>query len=214
LAVASGKKAERQARLDERAAAIQMRMDAERRMRNIIIVVFAAVIVFGGLGIYFFATYQPPSNTHTTSAPKAAYAVPDEGAGHIPACQPNYQHKPPSSGCHASVQGVAPAVWQAYTTALPPEDWVHNLEHGGIVLVYRCSGTECSTIYGEAFKLFALLPKEKYNEIKLVTTPYQDMTPKYALLAWDQEQDLDTLDVNAVKAFYQSFVDHGREDLP
>jgi hypothetical protein len=216
FAVATGKKAQKQARLDDRATVIQQRMAAERRARNIIIMAFAALLVGGSLLIYFFATYQPPQPKGGTASNTAVYSVPDEGHTHMPDCQPTWKHHPPSSGCHASVGGVAPAEWKAYplSQAVPPEDFIHNLEHGGVVLVYRCSGSECDSIYQQAFSLFSVLPKEKYHEVKFVATPYQDMSPKFALLGWTEEQDMATLDTNTVKAFYQQFVDHGREDIP
>jgi hypothetical protein len=212
-AVATQKKLAKQTRLDERAAIIRRRAEIERRNRNIVIAVFAALIVGGG-GILVLLT-NPPSflqgpaaaATHT-----AAYSVPDEGHTHVPdgtAITPN--HEPPSSGNHYA----QPLPAAAYPTEQPSGNWVHNLEHGYIALVYRCSGAECADLATQAKSVFDSLPKEpKFSEVKFVSTSYQAMKPKVAVLAWNKEQDMDAIDAKLISDFYNKYVDHGREDLP
>ena len=83
------------------------------------------------------------------------------------------------------------------------------------MVAYRCSGAECADLNSQAKTIFATLPKDaKFNEVKFVSTPYQTMTPKIAVLAWDKEQDMDAMDTKVITAFYNKYVDHGREDLP
>ena len=212
--MATQKKLAKQVRLDERAAIIRQRAERERRNRNIVIAVFAALILGGG-GILVVLTNPPSflqgpaavSNSHT-----AAYSVPDEGHTHVPdgtAITP--KHEPPSSGNHYA----SPVAAGAYPTELPSGNWVHNLEHGYIVVVYRCSGAECSDLATQAKSVFNALPKEaKFNEVKFVSTSYQSMTPKIAVLAWNKEQDMDIIDQKLISDFYNKYVDHGREDLP
>jgi hypothetical protein len=56
---------------------------------------------------------------------------------HVPVNTPiNYDSNPPSSGPHY-------AVWAAYTEYTQPVDLrylVHDLEHGGVLLLYKCAG--------------------------------------------------------------------------
>jgi hypothetical protein len=208
--VANRKQAAKQARLDDRAQAILRQQEAERRTRNIVIAAFV-VLILGGFGLLYSLTTQwwvkPPP------PPAAAYSVADEGQGHVPTCIASYKHRPPSSGCHNST-ATAPRPWQAFSTEVPAADYVHNLEHGGIVVLYKCTGTaECSTLFNEAKALYSTLPPEKFNEVKLVTSPYTDMDPKVAVLAWDKELDLTNIDSNAILGFYNTYVDHGREDV-
>jgi hypothetical protein len=60
--------------------------------------------------------------------------VANEQRIHIPFDQaPRYLHNPPVSGEHYSLW----ARWQIYTEAVPRGFWVHNLEHGGVVFLYR-----------------------------------------------------------------------------
>jgi hypothetical protein len=210
--VATGKKLAKQARLDERAAIIQRKAQVEARNRNIVIAVFVVLIVGGG-GLLYVLT-NPPSflaGPATPTTHTAALSIPDEGFTHVANGTPLvHKHNPPSSGNHYPT----PLPAGAYATPQPEGNWIHSLEHGYIVLVYRCSGSECNDLYLQAKSVFSTLPKEsKFNEVKFVSSEYDNMTPKVAVLAWDKEQDMSAIDVNLITAFYNQFVDHGREDL-
>ena len=206
----------KQARLDARAAQIQAQVAAERRRTYLIIAVFA-VLVIGGAGLLYFLT-NPPSigGSKASSAVKkvgGVQTIADEGRGHVTRPERvTYKHQPPSSGQHYNDSG-APRPWGAVQTALLPEEYVHNLEHGGIVLVYQCSGSECDSDFQAAQSLFSQLPKEPaFNEVKFLSTPYQDMKPQAALLAWDHEQDFTGIpSLSDATAFYQQFVDQAPE---
>ena len=87
-------------------------------------------------------------------------------------------------------------------------------KHGYIVVVFRCSDLECKDLNTQATTIMKSLPNEKFNEVKFISTPYQAMTPKVALLAWGKEQDMDQLDQQLITAFYKQNVDHGLENLP
>ncbi len=55
--------------------------------------------------------------------------------GHIPVSQtPVYVNNPPVNGEH---YGESWARWQIYTSEVSRGYWVHNLEHGGVVFLYR-----------------------------------------------------------------------------
>ncbi len=60
--------------------------------------------------------------------------VANEPRSHIPFEEtPLYLHNPPVSGEHYPVW----ARWRIYTEVVPRGFWVHNLEHGGVVFLYR-----------------------------------------------------------------------------
>jgi Protein of unknown function (DUF3105) len=211
--VATGKKLAKQVRLDERAAILRRKAEIESRNRNIVIAVFA-VLIIGGSGLLYFLV-NPPSLLAGPTAPTvhtAAYSVPDEGHQHISTGAPlGNSHQPPSSGSHYAT----PLPPGTYPIAQPAGNWVHSLEHGYIAVVYRCSGAECADLNSQAKAIMATLPKDpKYGEVKFVATPYQTMTPKIAVLAWGKEQDMDSMDQGLIAAFYAQYVNHGREDLP
>lgn len=223
------RKTVKQARLDERAAQIQSQVAADRRRTQVIITVFAVLLVGGALTLYFLT--NPPNLGGTTSggtstsmgvkngagvgkSTGAAAAIPDEARNHVvrPA-RVTYKHQPPSSGDHYNEPPLAPRPWGTIQTDVMPEEFVHNLEHGGVVLVYRCSGAECDAANAAAQNLYNSLPKEPtYHEVKFLAVPYQGMTPRVALLAWDHEQDFSGMPALAdATAFYNQFVDKGPE---
>ncbi|MEA2645932.1 MAG: hypothetical protein QOE92_1015 [Chloroflexota bacterium] len=178
-----------------------------------VITLLGVLLLSGCLPIPTFprAAASPSPGTDATGV----QAVTSEGNTHIR--RPNrvsYTHQPPSSGMHYSDSG-APRRYEAYEESLWPEEWIHNLEHGAIVVVYRCEGTECDDMYAEAGDLLAALPEEsKFGTVKALTTPYQDMKPKVAVLAWTKEQDFEKLDVAGITEFYRKFVNKGPELLP
>ncbi|HEV3231155.1 MAG TPA: DUF3105 domain-containing protein [Candidatus Dormibacteraeota bacterium] len=209
--MAKGKRELKQARLDERAEAIRRQAAIEARNRNLIIAAFAALVIGGFVVLYILTVnpfYHPPGFKDTS------YAVADEGATHIPSTQvPTYKHQPPSSGPHYSEAGKGPIAAANYTTEQAPGGWVHNLEHGYIVLAYTCT-TDCTSIHDQIQAEIANIPKEShFNEVKFLATPYQGMTAKFALLAWDRELDMPSFDATTLEGFYGKYVDHGREDL-
>ena len=146
--------------------------------------------------------------------------IADEGtASHIdPSTTWPYKFYPPTSGPHYSVAGSAPVPWKTIAPAGSPladGQFVHNLEHGGIAILYNCpSGTDCTTLQNKLQNYVSnLAPTEPtYGEVKMVMTPYtQGMTKKVALVAWHYVQFLDAYDQNAITQFYESHVDKGPE---
>ena len=211
--MATRKKLAKQVRLDERAQIIQRRAQVEARNRNIVIAVFL-VLVVGGSGTLYFLVNPPgflQGAAVSSGAHTAIYSVPDEGHTHVADGTPlTPKHQPPSSGNH--YPSALPL--GNYPVAQPAGNWVHSLEHGYIVVVFRCSDLECKDLNSQAQSITKTLPTEKYNEVKFVSTPYQEMTPKIAVLAWGKEQDMDLMDPQLISAFYKQNVDHGLQDLP
>ena len=139
-------------------------------------------------------------------------------SSHIdPSAAWTYKFYPPTSGPHYSVAGSAPVPWKTIDTLVEGQ-FVHNLEHGGIAILYDCpSGTECTTLKNQLSdyinKLAPLDPT--YREVKFVMTPYtRGMTKKVALVAWHYVQFLDGYDQNAITQFYESHVNKGPESVP
>jgi len=145
-------------------------------------------------------------------------AVPDEGRNHVdPSTTPTYKFYPPASGPHYSVQNLAPVPWQTIDT-LQEGQYIHNLEHGGIAILYDCpSGTDCTTLKNALENYVTnLAPVEPtYNEIKVVLTPYsRGMQKKVALVAWDYIEFLDGYDQAEITRFYENHVNQGPEQIP
>ena len=78
-----------------------------------------------------------------TSGPAVGTHMADIGNPHIPTGQSaDYPSLPPTSGPHWSQAGVAPAPWGVKSSLLPFEVTVHNLEHGGVVILYNGLSTD------------------------------------------------------------------------
>src|SRR5712692_259122 len=205
-------KAMRQA---QRAEAARRQKAAERRSLLSIVGVLAAA----ALELSITALYPSPPR-HLSFQPFAQHVgqvVPDEGRQHVQAgTQVTYQHQPPTSGSHYSQSGVAPVAWQTIRTLLP-EVWVHNLEHGGIVVLYNCpSGCDDLQRQLTSYVNSIVPPEPQYGEYKIIMSPYSDGmgTHKVALLAWDRIEFLDGYDQTNITTFYESHVDKGPERIP
>ena len=116
-----------------------------------------------------------------------------EGADHVEtgpqATDPDdYVSDPPSSGIHCNSFGA----YANFTEAkpLPLCNWVHNLEHGAVVLLYNCP-TPCPQIVAGLEQVIAdsspdpdcanLEPPLK----RLILTPYRGMSAKFAASTWE-----------------------------
>jgi cytoskeletal protein RodZ len=144
--------------------------------------------------------------------------VADEGRTHVdPSTTPTYKSYPPASGPHYSAQGIAPVNWQTIAT-LQEGQYIHNLEHGGIAILYDCpSGTACTTLKNALENYVKnLAPVEPtYGEVKVVLTPYsRGMQKKVALVAWDYIEFLDGYDQAEITRFYENHVNQGPEQIP
>jgi hypothetical protein len=144
--------------------------------------------------------------------------VADEGRTHVdPSTAPTYKFYPPASGPHYSAQGIAPVPWQTIAT-LQEGQYIHNLEHGGIAILYDCpSGTDCTTLKNALENYVKnLAPVEPtYSEVKVVLSPYsRGMQKKVALVAWDYIEFLDGYDQAEITRFYENHVDKGPEQIP
>ncbi|HLB78518.1 MAG TPA: DUF3105 domain-containing protein [Candidatus Dormibacteraeota bacterium] len=207
-------KAMRQA---QRAEAARRQKAAERRSLLIIVGVLAAAALAISITALYLYNSTPRHLTFQPVAQDVGQVVPSEGQQHVQAgTQVTYQHQPPTSGSHYSQAGLAPVAWQTIGT-LQPEVWVHNLEHGGIVVLYNCP-TGCDNLQKQLTTYVnSIVPAEpQYGEYKIILSPYsQGMgTHKVALLAWGRIEFLDGYDQAKITQFYEARVDQGPERIP
>src|SRR5205823_1709156 len=99
-----------------------------------------------------------------------------ESAEHVDEGAPlTYRNRPPSSGTHFGTV-PQPQEYRMYDTPLSPGRWVHMLEHGAVVVLYRpdLCGADCVQQLG-AFYDSAPRSTVVAGIRHLVITPYQDM---------------------------------------
>lgn len=136
--------------------------------------------------------------------------MPDEGREHLAeGTRATYGHYPPTSGPHWPTR----APWGVSSVPVPPEQWVHNLEHGGIVVLYRCD-VPCPDVIAKLADAHRTLPRGKHGEVKLLVAPDRRIASRLALLAWRRLQDLRAFDRDRLLRFYETYVDRGPEDAP
>jgi hypothetical protein len=122
-----------------------------------------------------------------------------------------YRNRPPSSGDHYDT----PAGYGFFQREIPTGNWVHDLEHGGIVVLYRpdlCDQTcqsQLQDVYNSA-PSSQLFPGTR----KMLVIPYQDMDHAVAAVAWGWVDEMDQtqpVDKDRILAFYRAHVDRGPE---
>ena len=138
--------------------------------------------------------------------------MPNEGQAHIPNDRVGVYKAPypPTSGQH---WGNTWAEWEMYDDPIPPEVFVHNLEHGGIVLLHRCD-TPCPATVIALRELYRTFPKAKHGKVKMVVAPDPKIRTPFVILAWTWIDELPTLDRDRLLRFYRAHVDRGPEDVP
>ncbi len=179
----------------------------EQRNTIVVIVLFLLALAVIG-GVLFWLTRPQP-------APQGVgVQVPDEGRSHVAdGTDITYKHYPPTSGNHYG----APAPWGTIGTADRPlreGTFVHNLEHGGVVILYNCP-QGCPELVQQLQGFMRSAPSDpQFSEIKLVMTPYsRGMNHKIAMLAWGWIEEFDAFDRKGMLAFYQGHVGQGPENV-
>jgi hypothetical protein len=164
--------------------------------------------------------------------------VADEGRFHVPFCtEVSYVADPPASGNH----WPAPDTWGFHQEVVPREWWVHNLEHGGVVLLWNCPSQDaadpspplcndagigeyfpadegCPTEIIELQQIYSQQPPDnwfdQFTETRILLTADPLLPKRFAAVAWDWVWMADTLDVAAVKCFVAARYGRGPEVAP
>jgi hypothetical protein len=122
------------------------------------------------------------------------------------------RNRPPTSGPHYATR----APYGVTSSPVAPGGWIHALEHGGIVVLFKCStDQECAQRAGEIeARVYARARPGAFGAVKLIATPYQDMDAPVTVAAWGRILPLQTVDAERILAFYDRYVDRGPENAP
>jgi hypothetical protein len=141
-----------------------------------------------------------------------------------------YRANPPASGPHWS----PPHPWGAFPEGVPREWWVHNLEHGGIALLFSCPGLPDAGVGGGAdggvgdggvawpcselsTPLRALRDEratDKFGVVRILVTPDPLLPKRVAAAAWGWAYVADVVDQKELRCFIESRYGRGPEDAP
>ena len=184
------------------------RQSSERRGLRLRRLMLGALAVLVVAGVVVVALMAIRANTSETASVRVR--LPDEGRNHVAVDEPvHHEHLPPASGQHYPIT----ARYGVYARTLKPGLWVHNLEHGAIVLLYKCTD-DCDDVLAKTETVRNQLPNGDFGEVKFIATPYEDMEPKFTLVAWRWHEPFEKFDAQRVRDFYRDFVDRGPERAP
>jgi hypothetical protein len=137
---------------------------------------------------------------------------PDMGNQHVTPNQVpiRYTYCPPASGNHYNIANRGPIQPRFYgpDDGTEPMGWVHNLEHGALVVLYSCNGGCPDDATLQRLKdFYSTFPPSPVcgiprGRISPVITRFDEMSTKYAALVWDRLLMQDTLDTGAMLRFY------------
>jgi Protein of unknown function (DUF3105) len=133
-----------------------------------------------------------------------------EGWAHVdPPATVMYRDNPPASGNHYPV----PAPWGVAPAPVQREQWVHNLEHGGIVFLYNCP-SGCDDDVQAMTNVLVTRPVDQFNEVRILITPDTLMPHSLAAIAWGWRWQSESWDDKTVECFIDQRYDKGREVIP
>lgn len=181
-----------------------------------VLAVVAAFLLFGATQPAYacesLVTPAPSATPGPAGAP-APLGQPEQDMGrrHIEqGASARYATCPPASGPHYNAPGgpIQPRFYGKDDTTVP-QGWIHNLEHGGFVLLYRCGATDtCDAAQQQQLQQFAAsfpaspvcnLPAGRTSP---VVTRFDQMSTPYTAVIWGRILPLQTLDTAAALRFY------------
>ncbi len=176
-------------------------------MSNKVFAIVILILVIGGGG-YLVVTQNSKPKEAIIGVQHAS-----QGQEHIAQGQTHkpYNSDPPSSGPHRS-DAQAPAQWGVYAQEVPEEVFVHNEEHGGVVVTY--SPTLLPTDQLKRLQALFAPPysNPKFTPSKAIVTPRTKDTHAIELAAWTWTLSLDKYDEATLIKFY--FQHEGKSPEP
>jgi hypothetical protein len=119
-----------------------------------------------------------------------------------------FASNPPCGGNHYPVW----ATWGVHDTPIPRGNWIHNLEHGGVVFLYRCANrAACPELAAKVEAFVAALPSDPKCSAesppiknRAVVTPDPDLPAgvEVAVAAWGYNLVARCIDETAFRNFY------------
>jgi hypothetical protein len=186
--------------------------------------VLIILIILGGAGYFYYKIQRdktppptgglvitppavPTNRTVSGSGPidVVGEQLPDEGNEHVAmGTEVEYDSIPPASGSHWGQW----AEWgdQGEST-VPDEMLVHNMEHGGVIIAYNPKLVSDA----ERKQLSDLIPELSAINKRVILVQRSDIEQPVALTAWTYRLMLDTVDLEAIRGFYDAHIARGPE---
>ena len=191
----------------------------ERYRTALVGIAVVAVVAVVGIGVFAASTQpayacstewvpDPTATPATGSAPQPGYAQPDMGQGHLAnGTSVTYTYCPPASGRHYNGTQTGPISARVYgpTDTVTPQGWIHNLEHGALVVLYR-GDSEGATDEGQAamrafFDSYPPSPVcgfQPGTSVGPVFARFDEMATPFTAMVWGRVLPLDSFDTEAI----------------
>jgi hypothetical protein len=153
-------------------------------------------------------TPEPTASPAPSATENLGYVQPDMGNSHVGrGDKVTYTYCAPASGSHVNLPGVAgPIAARVYgpTDSVIPEGWIHNLEHGALVILYKTDSAGASPGGQAKFKAFyeAFPPAQNCGP---VIASFDKMSSPFQAILWGRVLPLETFDEARVTAFWQQW---------
>ena len=181
-----------------------------------------AVVAIVGAGLFAAATQpafacstewvpDPTASPSADASPQPGYVQPDMGNTHVATgTVVRYTNCPPASGRHFNGAGVGPIQARPYgpNDGVIPQGWVHNLEHGGFVILYRGAEVDQAALRAlfDGFPASPVCGFEPGGQSPgPVIARFDQMAWPFAAIVWDRVLPLETLDQAAILDFYARY---------
>ena len=178
------------------------------------ILILGAVITIAGL---LFFVYKE------STKPQPGQKLDDLGREHFDIGTTfEYNSNPPTSGNHYADWTKA----GAFDTIKDDRNLLHSLEHGYIIMTYKCPGVGASifsspteatasaqTKEGECKQRFDQLKPiyEAKGQRKLIVVPREDLDTNYAVTAWTRIDKFNDFDKKRIEQFIDAYKNQGPE---
>lgn len=182
-------------------------------------VVLIAVFVFASASTpaYACSTQFAPDPTPTPGSLASAqpgYVQDDMGNRHVGlGDQATYTYCPPASGSHYARAGSGPITPRLYgpSDAAIPQGWIHNLEHGALVILYRGDGAGATDVgQQQLLDFFTSFPPDAIcgfpaGTVGPLIARFDEMATPFAALVWGRVLPLETFDAAAITAYWDAW---------
>lgn len=178
------------------------------------LVLIAVAAGLAGLFILGNRGSKPPQETERMGTKHAEMP----SRTHVPdGTEIKYSTNPPTSGDHYA----APETGGIKESEIQDGKAVHNLEHGYIWITYRpCTDqVKDSCLSEDQIKDLKRVARElpgdpSFNSQKFVLSPRSKNTKTITLVSWTYSLDLDKVDGETIRKFYESNVNQAPELVP
>ena len=153
------------------------------------------------------ATCSEPAWTPGACAAGTTTQLLPAGSSHVSLPEViEYADNPPASGDHRGEW----AKWGEYEY-LPPQRWLHNLEHGGAAFLYHpCAPQEIVDALRETARS---QPEDPAGEFRWVMTPYPGLPTAVAVVTWTWKYEAECVDATEIGRFLDDHYRQAPEDV-